>query len=145
MAEYDMNRNAGHTKEDNERKVTKVITGKAKTKPNEVRKVTSMLISDDASNVKSYVIRDVLIPTFKKTILDVVDMILFGGEGGSKRSRNDSRPPYRVITRIVTDMSVEQDLVMHLTTMTLPLIAVEMPSLCWTRCVKWLIVNQGTD
>lgn len=95
MAEYDMNRNAGHTKEDNERKVTKVITGKAKTKPNEVRKVTSMLISDDASNVKSYVIRDVLIPTFKKTILDVVDMILFGGEGGSKRSRNDSRPPYR--------------------------------------------------
>ena len=50
-----------------------------------------------------------------------------------------------VITRIVTDMSVEQDLVMHLTMMTLPLIAVEMPSLCWTRCVKWLIVNQGTD
>lgn len=95
MAEYDMNRKAGHTKEDNERKVAKVITGKAKTKPNEMRKVKSMIISDDASNVKSYVIRDVLIPTFKKTILDVVDMILFGGEGGSKRSRNDSRLPYR--------------------------------------------------
>ena len=70
------------------KKVTKVIKGKAKVKQNGLRKFTDVFISEDAKNVKSYVIMDVLVPTIKKAIVDIftdgVNMIFFG----ETRSRN---------------------------------------------------------
>lgn len=92
MAEYKMKTNASESKQE-EKKVDKIITGTAKTKPNEVRKFAGLIVSDDASNVGNYVLMDVLIPTFKKAVVDVVDMILFGEKGGKRRS--DGRTPYR--------------------------------------------------
>lgn len=75
------------------KRAEKIVRGKVKTKKNEMRKLTDIFISEDVSNVKNYIIFDVLIPTFKKTIYDIVvnslDISLFGGRGGSKRSRAD--------------------------------------------------------
>lgn len=50
------------------------------------QKFTELFISEDTKDVKSYVIMDVLIPTVKNTILDVIEMIFFGGTTG-RRSR----------------------------------------------------------
>ena len=72
-----------------------VVTGKVATKkPNAFRKFTDEIISEDAKNVKSYVLGEVLIPAIKKAISDIVtdgiDMILYGeSRRGTKRSRAD--------------------------------------------------------
>lgn len=71
------------------KRAEKVVRGKVKTKKNEMRKLTDIFISEDVSSVKNYIVFDVLIPTFKKTIYDIVvnslDISLFGGRGGSRR------------------------------------------------------------
>ena len=55
------------------RKTEKVVSGKVKTKKKgEMRKLKDVFISEDASNVKSYVIMDVLIPAAKKAISDII-------------------------------------------------------------------------
>lgn len=81
-----------------EKRVQKVVNGKVKTKKNEGRKLASMFISEDATNVKSYIIFDVLVPTIKKTLFDVVtdslDMILNGGTGG-KKHKSGNKISYR--------------------------------------------------
>lgn len=77
-------------------RVEKVVRGKVKTKKNELRKWTDIFISEDAGSVGNYILMDVLVPTFKKTLYDIVvnsvDIALFGGRGGggnSKRSTHD--------------------------------------------------------
>ena len=70
----------------------KVINGKAKIqKKSEVRKFADSIVSSDASNVKSYILTDVIIPAAKKLIYDIftdgIDMILYGGRGGNERRR----------------------------------------------------------
>lgn len=71
-----------------EKKVQKVVSGKVKTKANEKRKLANIFISEDAANVKSYVVMDVLVPAIKKAISDIVtdgiDMILYGGSHSGK-------------------------------------------------------------
>lgn len=80
------------------KRVEKVVSGKVKTKSNEKRKLANMFISEDATNVKSYIIFDVLIPTVKKTLYDIVtdslDMILNGGTGG-KKHKSGNKISYR--------------------------------------------------
>lgn len=74
------------------KKMEKVISGTAKLKKkSELSKFTDVFISEDASNVKSYIFTDVLIPAVKKLISDIVrdgiDMVLYGGNG--RRERKD--------------------------------------------------------
>lgn len=76
-----------------EKKVEKVISGTAKVrKKTGARKVADVFISEDAANVKSYIVMDVIVPAIKDVLSNVVkdsiDMILFGG---TSRSRNDRR------------------------------------------------------
>lgn len=82
-----------------EKKLEKVITGPVKTKKNEIRKFTDVFISEDANNVKSYILLDVLVPAIKKAISDIVtngiDMILYGETGRTKRNSNASKVSYR--------------------------------------------------
>ena len=82
-----------------EKKVEKVVKGAVKTKKNEMRKFTDIFISEDAGNVKSYIIMDVLVPAIKKAISDVVrngiDMILYGDANHSKSSSGASKVSYR--------------------------------------------------
>lgn len=70
---------------DDKKKVEKVISGVAKTKKKSgFRKFVDGFITEDSESIKSYVVKDVIIPGVKKAISDVVDTILFGG-GGSRR------------------------------------------------------------
>lgn len=88
-------RDQAQTKES--KKVEKVVRGKVKTKKNEVRKWTDIFFSEDTANVGNYIVMDVLVPSIKKAIYDIVvnslDMSLFGGRGGGsgngKRSTHD--------------------------------------------------------
>jgi hypothetical protein len=103
MDDYKPNSNrykAEQKEKANEKKVEKVVTGTVVTrKKSGLSKLTDEFISEDAKNIKSYVIGEVLIPSAKKAISDIVtnviDMILYGGsKGGSRRSVAD-RVSYR--------------------------------------------------
>ena len=77
-----------------EKKVEKVVNGTVKTKKkSEMNKIKDLFISEDAANVKSYILMDVLVPAVKKAISDIVtdgvSMILFGTTG-SRSSRGNS-------------------------------------------------------
>lgn len=85
-------------------KMDKVIAGKASVKKAGVgKKMEDALLADDAKNVKSYLIWDVLIPAIKDTLSDLVkkgiDALLFGEErrssnGSVKRNGNSSYVSY---------------------------------------------------
>lgn len=99
MKEYQSNSHKSKVDgEAKEKRVKKVVNGNVKTKSNEKRKLLNTFISEDASNVKSYVLIDVLIPAVKKAISDIVtdgiDMILYGETGGSKR-KSGNKISYR--------------------------------------------------
>lgn len=84
-----------------EHRVQKVVYGKVKTKRNEGRKLANIFISEDAGQVKSYVIMDVLVPAIKKAISDIVtdgvDMILYGEKSGkgNRAGGGTTRVSYR--------------------------------------------------
>lgn len=86
------------------KKVEKVVHGKVRTKPKSgVSKITDIFISEDAANVKSYIVMDVLVPAVKKAISDIVrdgiDMILYGESRGRRSSSASSYVSYRDYSR----------------------------------------------
>ena len=113
--------NAIKTKEtnavDDKKKLDKVVVGQVKTKKkNGVSKFMSGFIAtDDANDIKSYLFKDVVIPTIKKTISDVVDMILYGrtkhsrtpGTKVSYRSFFDEPRETRTISRDISAYSYD--------------------------------------
>lgn len=78
------------------KKVEKVVTGSVKTKKK--NRFASNIVSEDAKNVKSYLVLDVLIPALKNTIEDLVTngirMVLRGETGGRKPTTNASYVSY---------------------------------------------------
>lgn len=76
-------------------KVDKIVKGKVKTKKK--NSILASFINDDLQDIKKYIVEDVLIPTIKKTITDVVknsiDMFFYGEVSRSNRS-NSSRISY---------------------------------------------------
>lgn len=81
-------------------KVDKVVTGKVKVKKkSEMSKFKDVFISEDVSNVKSYIFMDVLVPAIKKAISDIVrdgvDMMLYGETKGRKTGGSTSYVSYR--------------------------------------------------
>lgn len=86
------------------KKVEKVVHGKVRTKPKSgISKISEVFISEDAANVKSYIVMDVLVPAVKKAISDIVrdgiDMILYGESRGRKSSTNSSYVSYHDYSR----------------------------------------------
>ena len=86
------------------KKVEKVVQGRVRTKPKSgVSKITDIFISEDAANVKSYIVMDVLVPAVKKAISDIVrdgiDMILYGESKGRKSSSASGYVSYRDYSR----------------------------------------------
>lgn len=73
------------------KKLEKVVTGDVVVKKKSgMRKLTDVFISEDASNVKSYIVSDVLVPTIKNLFCDIIKDsadIIFGG-GTSSRRKN---------------------------------------------------------
>lgn len=92
--------NSHKSKETNEvgeekKKLEKVIVGQAKTKKKKgISKFLGGFISDDAYDIKTYLFKDVIVPTIKNTISDVVNMILFGGNS-KRRGTPASKISYR--------------------------------------------------
>lgn len=101
MEEYVSNSNASKEQKlaKQEKSVQKVVTGAVKTqKKGGAQKLADIFISEDVSNVKSYILLDVLVPAMKKAISDIVtngiEMILYG-ESGRKSSSSGSKVSYR--------------------------------------------------
>lgn len=70
-------------------KLDKVVTGAAKTKKkSEARRFLNIFAPDDAENVKSSILSDVIVPGVKAAIADVISIVLFGDTGriGSRKS-----------------------------------------------------------
>lgn len=82
-----------------EKKASKIVKGSVKTKQkSELSKVASTFIAEDVSNVKSYIIWDVLIPAAKNTILDIIidsANMFFGGSKNRKSNGNYDKVSYR--------------------------------------------------
>lgn len=75
------------------KKIDKVVTGTAKRKKNEIRKITDIFAPGDMSSVTEYIIMDVIVPATKKMISEVVrngiDMILYGESGRNNKGPSD--------------------------------------------------------
>lgn len=87
-------------KEQSEKKVQKVVSGKVRTKEKSgIAKAADVFISEDVNNVKSYILMDVLVPAIKKGVYDIVtnglDMILYGETGHSEKRSTASKVSYR--------------------------------------------------
>lgn len=82
-----------------EKRAEKVIKGKAKVKKNEMRKWSDVFIAEDASNVGNYILMDVIVPSIKKAfyegITGALDMLLYGGRGGSGKRPTADKVSYR--------------------------------------------------
>ena len=95
------------------KRVEKVIHGKVKVRPKSgLHKLTDVFISEDAANVKSYIVMDVLVPAVKKAISDIVrdgiDMILYG-ESKGRSSSSSSYVSYRDYSRRDEDRFRDRD------------------------------------
>lgn len=78
-----------------EKKLKQIVTDTAiMKKKSELRKLVDVFISDDIVNVKSYVFLDVIVPTVKKAITDVVAIVLYGGKA-RKGSGSETRFSYQ--------------------------------------------------
>lgn len=99
MAERNYRPNSHRSKakqgEKKEKNIQKVISGTAKTRNNDGKKLLNMFISEDVTNVKSYIIWDVLVPTVKKAIDDTVHMFLYGKNASKNNHISESRISYR--------------------------------------------------
>lgn len=101
--------------ENNEEKVVeKVISGNVKSREQPItKKMARTLFADDMTNVKNYIFLDVLIPTIKEAISQIIkngsDMLIFGdlrpgsGRNGKTNynwiSSNNSSSPRRTISK----------------------------------------------
>lgn len=81
------------------KKVEKVTNGKVKTKKkSEVHKFTDIFLAEDVTNVKDYLIGEVLLPAVKKAVSEMVtsgiDMLLYGETRSKKDREKGSRVSY---------------------------------------------------
>lgn len=86
-------------KASSEKKIEKVVQGEVKTKKkSEIQKLGSIFISEDVNNVKDYILMDVIVPSIKNAIYELVtgslDMIFFNGQGRLKKKSQSSTVSY---------------------------------------------------
>lgn len=76
-----------------------VVSGRTRTKKNEMRKFTNSFLADDLGSIGSWIKRDVFIPTVKRTFYDIIEgslsKALFGGQGGSRNRSTADKVSYR--------------------------------------------------
>lgn len=104
MQEYKPNshkfKNEQKSAQQDREKLPKIISGTARTvKKSEMRKFADSFIAEDLSNVGEYIVKDVFIPTIKKTIFDIItngiDMLLYGTTGRSNKNSIAGKVSYR--------------------------------------------------
>lgn len=98
MEDYPSNSHKSKEKAANppsEKRVDKIIIGSAKTaKKSGLQKIIGMFISDEITDVKSYVVYNIIIPTIKRMISDSVDVAL-NGETGRRKNNSSVVSNYR--------------------------------------------------
>lgn len=76
-----------------------VVTNPVKTRKNVSRGLVDTFINEDAKNIKSYILMDVLVPAIKNAVTaivkDGIDMLLWGETGKNGKSSNASKISYR--------------------------------------------------
>ena len=106
IKDYPSNSHKSKTQAKNDNKVDKrvlkpVATGTVKTaKKSEFRKFTDAFVSEDASNVKSFILQDVIVPAVKRILDDMIvgslRMFLYGDKGRpGGGNTNASKVSYR--------------------------------------------------
>lgn len=79
-------------------KVTPVISKSAvvSTKKSLGQKFKDAFIAEDAADIKSWLVQDILIPGVKNTVIDMLSMLFFSKSGGGRRNSSYSfyRPTY---------------------------------------------------
>jgi hypothetical protein len=79
---------------DEKKKVEKVISGTVRTKKKSgFSKFRDELLPDNTPSIKTYIIKDVVIPTIKRVISDTVDIFLYGST--KKERTTGTRISYR--------------------------------------------------
>ena len=85
-------------KTSNERpEIKPVVKNEVKVKKNDLRRFAGAIISEEAHNVKNYILMDVIIPAIRNTIVDIITgstQRIFGGGSTSKPSTPASRFSY---------------------------------------------------
>jgi hypothetical protein len=65
-----------------EHRINAIVSSSKTKKKSGIRKFSDLIVQEDAANVRSYIVTDVLVPAVKKTISDIVksgiDMFLYG-------------------------------------------------------------------
>lgn len=74
-------------------KAQQIAKGKQK-KPSLGKRVAESFVAEDVENVKSFVIFDVVVPTIKETILDLISMAFYGDGYSSRGRRGGHRGGY---------------------------------------------------
>lgn len=82
------------------KKIEKVVKGTVKTKKRSgVTKIKDVFVSEDAKNVKTYILTDVFIPAIKKLLFDIINdgssMLLFGNTSAGRKKTIGSTVSYR--------------------------------------------------
>ena len=92
-------REANSNEQREQKKVEKIVSSKAGTKPkSKFRSFVNQFIAEDLNNVKDYVVKDVIIPQIKKGLCDSIQNaanLIFYGDAGKGRN-NNSLPVSRV-------------------------------------------------
>lgn len=79
-----------------DKKIEGVVSGTARPKKkSEMQKLASIFLAEDISNVKSYILMDVLVPAVKDAIEDVIHMLLRGETFRSRKGTTASKVSYR--------------------------------------------------
>lgn len=95
MEDYKPNSYKSKKEMGEKKEIKKVTHGVAKVKKKSgLTKFTDIFIQDDIENVKSFIVTDVLIPTGKKLISDIVNSILYPGGGGNRNNSPASKVHY---------------------------------------------------
>lgn len=101
MDEYKSNSDAARQgkEEKPDKKIEPVVNRKGKIRKKGVgTKFAEVFVAEDANNVKSYLLSEVLIPAVKKAVSDIIttgiDMLLYGETGRSRKS-DASKVSYR--------------------------------------------------
>ena len=78
-----------------EKKIEKVISGPVITKKKGgFRKFADTFAAEDMSKVRNSILIDVIVPTVKKIIVDIVDVALYGEKGHGRPTSNVSKVSY---------------------------------------------------
>lgn len=90
MEEYKSNSNKSKDRNLPEKKVEKVVSGTVRAKKKRgITRFTDAFLSEDIESVGSYVLLDVLIPSVKRALVDIVtngvNMIFYGEKGTQER------------------------------------------------------------